>query len=353
MYNFKLKEFQNGTCQLVYYHNPIYLKEDRPLYKDFYPEGAFDAKEYCLNLENPFLDSFEKRYVTNLYSEGAELAEDDIESLDEDVLKDRSLKSSMNRSKKAIYDYGRSNVWEWFFTLTFERNEEFTAENYDECKKKCLKWFHNIKDKYCHDLKYLIVPEMHHESNSWHFHALVSNCNELNIARKENIAINQQEFLKDEETHQIILDRYGNPKPNKYYGKPLRVSYPDGDFIYNISQYKNGFSTATRIKDTKKAVSYIVKYITKDMAAITSGKRRYLPSNNLNTPITNTALLASDQLNNIITDIQQNYNVKLATNCIKTYKIDVPGYSNAITVFEFDPRKEGDNIELVLHDATA
>ena len=29
MYNYRLKEYQNGTLQLTFYGNPIYLKNDR------------------------------------------------------------------------------------------------------------------------------------------------------------------------------------------------------------------------------------------------------------------------------------------------------------------------------------
>ncbi len=373
MYNFRLKSYGNGTAQLTYFHKPIRLKEDN--FKRM-PATYFDLmsdKEYAdyKRLEDAMSD--DSYYWTNEtflnYLDGLEIMEDvlpatlmvkspfgdyipDYLLLPVDNFKDkpeltpeelaekreRSIHSSVNRSKKKIYDYGRSNVWEWFFTLTFERVDKFTAENFDECKKKVGKWFKNIRQNYCRDIKYLAVPEQH-LSGAWHFHCLVSNCEGLDF----EIAKNNRRFLKDEKGD-YIFDKNGQRIPNKYFGHDLRTSYPDGNYIYNIKQYKNGFSTATRITDTKRAVSYVIKYVTQDLVECSFGKRRYLPSNNLEVPVETYALLDNKNLMQIITDIEYKFGVKLSTNCIKTYTIDVENYNNMVTLFEFDtPAGAGDD----------
>ena len=109
----------------------------------------------------------------------------------------------------------------------------------------------------------------------------------------------------------------------------------DGDFIYNIENYKGGFSTATRIKDTKKAVSYIIKYITKELCEVTFHKRRYLPSNNLDLPVKSYGFSDPKDLMELITDIEYTYGMKLSIEHIKTYDVAVDNYSNTISVMEF------------------
>lgn len=349
MYNFKLKEYNNGTLQLTFYSSPIRLKEDR--YKpcqDIQGSKFFEEPsrygEDCDNLYtlNPFV-SLEDRYKVSIIpteKEGAEL--DELICLTEEELadkKDKSLRSSINRSKRMIYDYGRSNVWDWFFTFTFDPVKTFDRFNYEECRSKVTKWFHHVRERYCKDIKYLIVPEQH-ESGAWHFHALVSNCgfeddeNGLTFVK----AVNNQPWLKID--GEYIYDTKGQHVPNKYKGEFLRTSYPDGNFIYNIKEFKSGFSTATRVTDTRKAVTYIVKYITKELCEITMGKRRYLPSCNLELPKKSYVMCGADHLDTILTEIEYNHNVELSIDCIKTYIVDVPNYYNAITVFEFNPKEK-------------
>ena len=333
-YNFRLKEYGNGTLQLTYYHKEIYSKDDfwRPYNLPDIPSDEYDNYD--------FEDGFRRLKGLSPFDEPAtQLAPDDeYLVLTEEELQDkknRSLKSSLNRSKRMIYDYGRSNVWEWFFTLTFARVEQFTAENYSECSEKVRMWFKNIRKRYCPNLRYLIVPEQH-ESGEWHFHALVSNCDELTFVK----AVNNQKYRKDKNTHEILLDEKGQPVPNKYFGDYLRTSYPDGDFIYNIEQYKNGFSTATRIKDTRKAVSYVVKYITQDLCECTFGKRRYLPSLNLELPKISYIGGMADRLDELILELEYHYGAKLSIQHMKSYDVDVENYHNTITIFEFDVSHE-------------
>lgn len=359
-YNYRLKSYGNGTAQLTFFNRPILNKEDKyknmpATYLDYmndkdygkYSRNYGDDEDECIwineivltddggidilpaveHIKSPFgdyipeylLPPVKRQYETELTHE--ELAE----------RREHSIKTSLNRSKKKIYDYGRSNVWEWFVTLTFERVDSFNAENFDECKKKVSKWFSNIRLKYCPKIKYLAIPEQH-ESGAWHFHCLVSNCEGLEF----EVARNNRMYLIDDKTGEYILDKYGARIPNKYYGKELRTSYPDGEYIYNIKQYRNGFSTATRITDTRKAVSYVIKYVTKEIAECGFGKRRYLPSANLQLPIETVGLLEKGEIKNLITDIEYKFGLKLSIDAIKTYKLDVANYENSITVFEFD-----------------
>lgn len=333
----RLKKFKNGTYQMTFYHKGIYTKDDKfEIQSPFENDGMDDTDN--LHSSNPFIDCNgdgnwmkEIYQVQDITEKNATELDDEYVVMTEEELKDkrdRSLKSSVNRSKRMIYDYGRSNVWEWFFTFTFEPVEHFDRDNYEECRAKVCEWFRNVRRRCCKEIKYLIVPEQH-KSGAWHFHALVSNCDGLTFIKAKN----QQRWLKIDGDY--VYDKKGQPVPNKYFGDFLRTSYPDGDFIYNIKEFQSGFTTATRIVDTKKAVSYIVKYITKDLCECTFGKRRYLPSNNLELPELAYFTCDGKKLQNVLQYIEYRFCTKLSIDCIKTYKVDVENYSNTISVFEF------------------
>ena len=71
------------------------------------------------------------------------------------------------------------------------------------------------------------------------------------------------------------------------YGKFIYdyVRKPYATKIYNIPLWKYGFSTATIIRDSGKASSYITKYITKDLSHILQNQHRYVASQNIKKPI--------------------------------------------------------------------
>lgn len=328
MYNFRIKNYGNGTAQLTYFHNPIRTKSDDIFYENNIDEGFYDEVNESKNLTELFNETYiDENEVDIEYL----LSEEEIE-----LNREHSIISSLNRTKKKIYDYGRNNIWEWFFTFTFERVEKFNAQNFEECKRKVCKWFENVRTRYCKNIQYLIVPEQH-KSGAWHFHSLVSNCDELDFI----VARNNKRFLEDKETGEYILDKYGARIPNKYYGKELRTSYPDGDYIYNIKQYKNGFTTATRVINTKKTVSYLMKYVTKEITDCCFGKHRYIVSKNLELPVESCAFIYSEDLMYLISDIEYKFGLKLSIDHIKTYSFEVGTYKNAISIFEFDVPEDG------------
>lgn len=167
--------------------------------------------------------------------------------------KERSRKSSINRTKQSIYEFAYNNTWELFITLTFSP-EKTNRYDYDEVVRKTTKWLNNLKSRNCYDLKYLIVPEMH-EDGAFHIHGLLANCDGLKLVDSGRVAIGKKACLR-------------NVK-NEHF-----------PWIYNIENWKWGFSTATRVVDNAKCCSYICKYITKDMCDKLKGKRRFMQSRN-------------------------------------------------------------------------
>lgn len=163
-------------------------------------------------------------------------------------------RKSCSRTINAIYDIARCDRWEWFVTLTFN-GERVKRYEYDECVKKLHNWLMNMR-KLCPDMVYVVVPEQH-KDGAFHFHGLFKNCDGLDF-------------------------HFSGKRDKK------------GRRIYNVGKYKWGWTTATRITDFRRASSYLCKYITKELCAVTKGRKRYWCSKNVNRPIVYEFLLDGD-----------------------------------------------------------
>lgn len=163
----------------------------------------------------------------------------------DDLINVRSKKVASNRAKNKVYELARANSWDWFLTFTFDR-EKVDSSNYDETLKKIRKWLNNQKERFAPDLKYIIIPELHADKVHYHFHGLLADCGNMKFVDS------------------------GHKKK--------------GETIYNLESFKFGFTTATRVKDTGRVASYIVKYMTKELTDSLNGHHRYLSSRNLKKP---------------------------------------------------------------------
>jgi len=155
-----------------------------------------------------------------------------------------SVRASRSRTINKVYDIARSNMWEWFFTLTFNP-EKVNSYNYAEVVKRLSLWLNNMRKK-CPDMKYIVVPEKH-KSGRWHFHGLFADVGKLDFI--------DSGYVSD-----------------------------SGKVIYNVGNYKLGFSTAIKLDGSPKVVSYLCKYITKEVCEATKGKKRYWASRNVKLP---------------------------------------------------------------------
>ena len=154
---------------------------------------------------------------------------------------EHSAQVSRSRTVSQIYEISRANVWEYFLTLTFDRNK-LDSSDYDLLCNKVSKWINNIRSRYAPDLKYLIVPELHKDGVHYHFHGLLSHIGDMTL--KDSGIIN------------------------------------NGHKIYNLENWKYGFSTVSKVFDSGRVSSYITKYITKDLCTVAKNKRRYWCSRN-------------------------------------------------------------------------
>lgn len=206
LYNYKVKRYNNKSYSLAYFNSPILygFKTNKTSYSSTY----------------------------DIYT--------DIDN------KQRSRR----RTIQNIYDIAKSNEWEYFITLTFNKNK-VDRNNYDMIIKKLTRQLKYIKSK-DNNFKYLLVPDTHKKDKAYHFHGLISGTSNLKLIDSKKKTIK-------------------------------------GQTIYNIKDFTFGFTTAISLQlDNEKIYSYITKYITKEIVIDLKYKKRYLCSLDLKRPIVST-----------------------------------------------------------------
>ena len=269
-YDFKVVEFPNGTVEIRIYDKPICELTKEECDKRQVKRERTVARRIASALPKcgefiPFEDTEVEVIDLNML-EDFEIAEE--------LRKRKNARDSYRRTVNKIHDLARCENWTMFYTLTFS-SEVVDREDFGACMKKARKWFDNIRQRKANDIKYLVIPELHADKKSWHIHGLV--CNDEGVS---------------------------------YVDSGRRDKH--GKTIYNVENWKFGFSTATRIEDVHRVSSYVLKYITKDLCENSLGQRRYFRSNNLQEPIV-TELLSSELFENDYIHSIYNLDVILAS----------------------------------------
>ncbi len=152
---------------------------------------------------------------------------------DDDVIEEIELKPKrektnrvrineiIKRNRDRIRDIILCNDFKYFLTITLDK-EVIDRYDVDNFKKKLHNWLHNNVIR--KDLKYILIPE-YHKDGALHCHALING----------------------------VFDMV-------YSGKRTK----EGKAIFNIPDWKYGFTTAIRLDNNKIRVgNYVMKYITK------------------------------------------------------------------------------------------
>lgn len=270
MYNVKVITYPDLTKQVRVYKRPI--------------ETGIEIQR---TLPPPEYEPFTNKRVRTV---------DDFEEVE------RSLKVSQNRCIDSIHRYARCNVWEWFVTFTFSK-ERVNRYDYDECSIKLSNWLKNMKKRYCPNMCYLIVPELH-EDGAYHFHGLFSACEGMDI--------------KD-----------SGKKVIKRFKRGSRTCFRNtGESIYIFGRYHLGWMTATKIKSNERVVKYVTKYITKELVRGTKGKKRYWVSRNLEVPEEEKLFLDGNEKNIFMNELYE--------DCSYFKSISCNDFDQTMNVYELD-----------------
>ena len=189
---------------------------------------------------------------------------------------------SMNRAKNNLMDILRCNEFDFFVTLTFNKNK-IDRLNDNETRKAFTQWTNNIT-RDLHNLIYVAVPE-YHKKGGLHFHLLMGGVT--------------AEDLK-------LVDS----------GKCVKSGRCKGQIIYNITKWKKGYSTATKILDTNAVKYYLSKYLTKGKVDPRFfNKKRFYVSRNINRPQIEKYAFEDNENFNVFDSIPKDcYNIEYEDN---------------------------------------
>lgn len=216
-YNTKIIEYNNSVT-IKRYKAPIIIKSER----------------------QKMIDKLERQKIKEILKQQGyikQLTHDSIE---------RSNIVSLKRTKETIYSLARANKWDMFITLTFNPNL-VNRTNYDEITEKLHIFLKKVKQSYAPELVYLLIPELHKDGKSYHFHGLLKNLGKLNFTNSNHITKN-------------------------------------GQTVYHWDDYYLGFSDCILVNNSGAISGYITKYITKELCAVTKNKKRYWCSKNITRP---------------------------------------------------------------------
>ena len=236
-YNLKIYYYETGT-QFRVYSRPISKKSimEKEQEQEVIDVLGYNPNDIEKRVNDMFLPNDCER-VLNPFTEEIEV----WGTLDEDKEK-RAKQVSLNRSKQNLIGICRANKWHYFVTFTFNPRLVDSSNYYEVCVKTS-QFMNNLRKRYCPNMKYVLVPELHKDGEHYHLHGLMADCDgfKMRVSGK--------------------FDRKGN-------------------IIYNMPSWKYGWNTATAVSHSGKVSNYIAKYITKDTEGLLHGKRRYWCSHN-------------------------------------------------------------------------
>lgn len=191
-----------------------------------------------------------------------------------------NLIRSCQRAKDTIFNLALSNSWRYFVTLTF--SPEVVERSDCHAVKYLWKKYRQSLQLQFPDIRILTIPEFHKDGKCLHFHILLGNCDLSSLLTP---AVHNGEYL---------------------YTKR-------GQQVYNLDNYKYGFSTVIETDGSYKSISYyLTKYVSKNMGAMPYNARKYYSTRNLDRrEVEYEAIHCSTQdfLNNLYDD---NYDCQLS-----------------------------------------
>jgi hypothetical protein len=112
------------------------------------------------------------------------------------------ITESKFRAKRQVIEYTMNNVFNWFVTITFDKNK---IDRYDVklLESKVLQWLNNTRLNYGNKAKYILVPE-YHKDGAIHYHALISLEND-----KLRYLYNHQQWKKPVYKDRLLFNKFG------------------------------------------------------------------------------------------------------------------------------------------------
>lgn len=221
-------------------------------------------------------DNMQIRLVTLNCLRTSGIEDEDKEFTPKGEVNEEKLSNNISRTKRKIFELAYCNPWEYFATLTINP-DKFDRTDLKQFQRKNAQWLRDLNKKYKKDIKYLLVPELHKDQNSWHLHGFF---NGLPLSLLHQFQIGDT------------------------MGKQIAEKVKRGEVVYNWEGYqkKFGFCSLEPIRSHEAVSKYITKYITKDLLkSVTElNSHMYFSSQNLNTAM-------KIKKGTLLTDIQYDF----------------------------------------------
>lgn len=152
---------------------------------------------------------------------------------------DIKLENNLQRSRSTIFELAFCNKWDFFFTGTLDK-KKCNREDLAVFQKKFKKFIYNFNQKFNCKVDYLLIPELHSDLKSWHFHGFVRG---------------------------IPLSRIYEFKVGDRMGKHIaeKVLHGVECFYWCDWLHTFGFNDIEPIRNYEAVSKYVTKYITKDL----------------------------------------------------------------------------------------
>ena len=180
---------------------------------------------------------------------------------------------AQRRARTQVRDLARCNEFRYFVTLTLDAR---SVDRYDAAAvtRKLNTWLDNAVRRY--GLKYVLVPELH-KDGAIHFHGFINDA------------------LRVVDSGTVIPPEGGKPKRPRSARQREAWLREGGHIVYNLPQWKCGFTTALELYgDYNAAVGYVCKYINKEQTKV--GGRWFYHGGDLRRPEVETVDVDFDEL---------------------------------------------------------
>lgn len=239
-YNTKIKVFKDGTTNITYCSERVFgqkkLKETDDKETDIEMRLGYDK-----GLLRCHPDNTDWEYDRELKQKSDEHLKKEIEYIE----KTRKRTDTIKRAKDKVFDIVYQNEFVYFVTLTLRYDDRLDRTDPKAVLKKLSVWLNHQQQR--KGLSYLLIPE-YHENGGIHAHALINDTLQF-VDSGRRIYKGKAWMIEDLQRNQV-------------YWQGLKP-------VYNITDWKYGFSTAIPLDGERLRIAhYVTKYITKDCKKI-------------------------------------------------------------------------------------
>ena len=169
---------------------------------------------------------------------------------------DSKLSNNVIRARTRVFDLAICNDFEYFITLTINK-EKLDRYELKEYIKKLGQFIRDYRKKYEVDIQYLLIPEKH-KNGAWHMHGLIKGI------PREHLYINENGYLDWENYKKRFgwcsIDKIKNKEAiSKYITKYVRKSF-DTDRGITEKESKLYYSSRGLKRPQKKKEGTLSRY---------------------------------------------------------------------------------------------